>query len=86
MALLIPDLDMPNNCSECPLNYDQMYCNALEVSLIFTDRTRKKTWWDTGIDIDKRRLPDCPLMYVNKGQVASLALKDMLLKLTDDLK
>ena len=56
MSVLIKGMEMPKNCSGCPLNYDQMACKV----------TGTRWWSDTmvlmGFDSDKERLYDCPLI------------------------
>ena len=56
MSILIKGMEMPKNCSDCPLNYDQMACIVTGTG-----------WWsDTmvlmGFDSCKERLHDCPLI------------------------
>lgn len=56
MSILIKGMEMPKNCSDCPLNYDQMACIV----------TGTRWWSDTMVlmnfDSDKERLHDCPLV------------------------
>ena len=56
MSILIKGMEMPKNCNDCPLNYDQMACKV----------TGTRWWSDTmvlmGFDSDKERLHDCPLV------------------------
>lgn len=58
MSILIKDMEMPKNCNDCPLNYDQMACKV----------TGTRWWSDTmvlmGFDSDKERLYDCPLVEI----------------------
>ena len=58
MSILIQGMEMPKNCSGCPLNYDQMACKV----------TGTRWWSDTmvlmGFDSDKERLYDCPLVEI----------------------
>ena len=58
MSVFIKGLEMPQNCSDCPLNYDQMACKV----------TGTRWWSDTmvlmGFDSDKERLYDCPLVEI----------------------
>ena len=58
MSILIKGMEMPKNCSDCPLNYDQMACKV----------TGTRWWSDTmvlmGFDSDKERLYDCPLVKI----------------------
>lgn len=58
MSILIKDMDMPKNCSDCPLNYDQMSCSVTGTG-----------WWsDTMVLMDfdscKERLYNCPLVEI----------------------
>ena len=51
-------MEMPKNCQDCPLNYDQMAC--------IVTGTR---WWSDRMmlmdfDSEKERLYDCPLIEV----------------------
>ena len=60
-AILI--IDMPDNCYECPLCYDNIQCRVLEKGdLIYFDRDKVETWYNLGIDLCKQRLPHCPLV------------------------
>ena len=56
MSVIVKNMEMPKNCSGCPLNYDQMACKV----------TGTRWWSDTmvlmGFDSDKERLYDCPLI------------------------
>ena len=56
MSVLVRGMKMPANCSDCPLNYDQMMCIV----------TGTRWWSDTMVlmdfDSDKERLSDCPLV------------------------
>lgn len=55
-SILIKGMEMPKNCSDCPLNYDSMMCIV----------TGTRWWSDTMVlmnfDSDKERLHDCPLI------------------------
>lgn len=58
MSVLIKNMEMPTNCSDCPLNYDMMSCSVTG--------TR---WWSDKImlmdfDSDNERLYDCPLIEI----------------------
>ena len=57
-GVIVKGMEMPTNCSDCPLNYDQMSCIV----------TGTRWWSDTmvlmGFDSDKERLHDCPLIAV----------------------
>jgi len=56
LSVIVKSMEMPKNCSDCPLNYDQMSCIV----------TGTRWWSDTmvlmGFDSDKERLHDCPLI------------------------
>lgn len=58
MGIYLPNMEMPKNCNDCPLNYDQMACKV----------TGTRWWSDTmvlmGFDSDKERLYDCPLVEI----------------------
>ena len=58
MSVIVRGMEMPKNCSGCPLNYDQMACKV----------TGTRWWSDTmvlmGFDSDKERLYDCPLVEI----------------------
>ena len=58
MSIIIKGMEMPKNCNDCPLNYDQMACKV----------TGTRWWSDTmvlmGFDSDKERLYDCPLVEI----------------------
>ena len=58
MSVLIINMEMPTNCADCPLNYDQMACGVTGTG-----------WWSDSMvllnfDSDKERLHDCPLIEV----------------------
>ena len=56
MSVLIKGMQMPKNCSDCPLNYDMMSCMI----------TGTRWWSDTMVlmdfDCQESRLYDCPLV------------------------
>lgn len=56
MSVLIKGMQMPKNCSDCPLNYDMMSCVI----------TGTRWWSDTMVlmnfDYQESRLYDCPLV------------------------
>ena len=56
MSVIVKNMEMPKNCSDCPLNYDQMACKV----------TGTRWWSDTMVlmnfDSCKERLHDCPLI------------------------
>ena len=58
MSVLIKGMEMPTNCADCPLNYDQMTCAV----------TWTRWWSDSMVimnfDSDKERMPNCPLIEV----------------------
>lgn len=58
MSVLIKGMEMPTNCADCPLNYDQMACGV----------TGTRWWSDSMVmmnfDSDKERLPNCPLIEI----------------------
>lgn len=65
MSVLVRGMKMPTNCSDCPLNYDQMMCVV----------TGTRWWSDTMVlmnfDSDKERLHDCPLVEVKEGETVN---------------
>ena len=68
MALLIMGLDMPQSCSDCPCEYDNMRCQVTGESFFWMD----EGWGVPGkprndlFDFTKERLPSCPLAYVKE--------------------
>lgn len=58
MSILIKGMEMPTNCADCTLNYDQMACGV----------TGTRWWSDSMVmmnfDSDKERLPNCPLIEI----------------------
>lgn len=58
MSVLIKGMQIPKNCSDCPLNYDMMACIV----------TGTCFWSDTLMDFDcqESRLYDCPLVEIPK--------------------
>lgn len=61
MSVIVRGMGIPKNCSDCPLNYDQMACAV----------TGTPWWSDTMVlmnfDSDKERLYNCPLIEVAPG-------------------
>lgn len=61
MSVIVKGMEMPKNCTNCPLNYDQMACKV----------TGTRWWSDTMVlmnfDSDKERLYDCPLLEANES-------------------
>ena len=58
MSVIVKGMEMPKNCSDCPLNYDQMSCSVTGTG-----------WWsDTMVLMDfdscKERLHNCPLIDI----------------------
>ena len=58
MSILIKGMEMPKNCADCPLNYDQMACGVTGTG-----------WWSDSMvllnfDSAKERLQDCPLIEI----------------------
>lgn len=58
MSILIKGMEMPTNCADCPLNYDQMACGVTGTG-----------WWSDSMvllnfDSYKERLQDCPLISI----------------------
>ena len=51
MAILIPNVEFPKACIDCPLNYDMYYCTVRE----------KVHDWNKFTD---ERHPECPLIEV----------------------
>ena len=82
MSVLIKGMEMPKNCQDCPLNYDQMACKV----------TGTRWWSDTMVlmdfDSNKERLYDCPLIELPTphGRLidAEKLLIDHGLKLTEE--
>ena len=68
MSVLIKGMEMPTNCADCPLNYDQMACAV----------TWTRWWSDSMVimnfDSDNERMPNCPLIEVPTphGRLADL--------------
>ena len=58
MSVIVRGMEMPTNCADCPLNYDQMACAV----------TGTRWWSDSMVimnfDSDKERMPNCPLIEV----------------------
>ena len=58
MSVIVKNMEMPTNCSDCPLNYDQMACKV----------TGTRWWSDTmmlmNFDSENERLYDCPLVEI----------------------
>ena len=60
MALVIKGYnEMPKSCDDCPLNYDYIWCNALNFMDQGGDFWNEKAPKD--FDPLKGRLPNCPL-------------------------
>lgn len=58
MSVLIKDMEMPNNCSDCLLEYDQYRCQICGCNWYEQD------YIDIGFDANKDRLPECPLFQI----------------------
>ena len=58
MSVLIPGMEMPMSCAECPLCYDMVWCKLVA--------GEKGYMWHEGSEFDfsGERLPDCPLVEV----------------------
>ena len=56
MSVLIKGMEMPKNCSDCPLCYDMMECS---VSVIRFFKVKKQAF-----DFSTERHPNCPLVPV----------------------
>lgn len=50
--IAIKDMEMPNNCCDCPLNDHDAWCG--------------KTLSEFPYDFSKSRLPDCPLIDLSQ--------------------
>ena len=78
MSVLIKNMEMPTNCADCPLNYDQMACAV----------TWTRWWSDSMVimnfDSDKERMPNCPLIEVPTPH-GDLIDRDKLLNQVDDI-
>lgn len=55
MSVLIKGIEMPNNCSECNFEYDQMRCQVTGYNWY------DQEYLDIGFDPNIERLPECPL-------------------------
>ena len=68
MSILIKGMQMPENCSDCPLNYDMMSCSI----------TGTRWWSDTMVlmdfDCQESRLYDCPLVELPEASWQTLEL------------
>ena len=81
MSVIVRGMNMPKNCSDCPLNYDQMSCSVTGTG-----------WWsDTMVLMDfdscKERLHNCPLIDIPTphGRLGDLnALWDRMSKYSDN--
>ena len=57
--MILIDMDMPESCSDCQLLSEEVWCKITGASV-----------WQNGIDYNKERLPDCPIVaYMAKGGV-----------------
>lgn len=63
MAILIPNMDVPDNCIQCPCQQNRSKCVITNKGLIFNENGEYLP--STGIDPYKMRLPDCPLVQVD---------------------
>lgn len=59
MAILIPNMEMPETCSDCPLEYDSFMCRLTGTN--FFDKAK-----EVYADFTKERMPDCPLIDANE--------------------
>ena len=67
MAILIPNIDMPKSCSDCPLEYDCFVCRLTDTD--FCDNEYEEDWCET-------RMPDCPLIEIPDDAVKKMAIVD----------
>lgn len=49
--MIVLDIDMPKSCSECELLSEEVWCAITGTSV-----------WQNGIDYNKERLPNCPII------------------------
>lgn len=49
--MIVLDIEMPKSCSECELLSEEVWCAITGTSV-----------WQNGIDYNKERLPDCPII------------------------
>ena len=49
------NIEMPKSCSECPCQYDYIYCQA---------DTKLKMYCDESFDFLEQRHPKCPLVEI----------------------
>ena len=54
--IVIKNMNMPHDCAECFLNYDERFCRYTGISF----------WCDIpeGFKYEQMRLPECPLVEV----------------------
>lgn len=76
MSILIKGMQMPDNCSECQLEYDQMMCPI-------AGRWYEQSNLDIGFDPNKDRLPECPLVELPEHH-GRLIDADRLMRLYED--
>ena len=55
MAILIPNMEMPDTCADCLLEYDSMRCRALSEDFFGKEH----------FDFTVERLPNCPLREID---------------------
>ena len=58
MSVIIRSMAMPDNCSDCQLEYDQMMCSVCGCRWYDKDRI------DSGFNPITERLPECPLIAI----------------------
>ena len=52
MSVIVTGMDIPTNCSDCPIEYDMINCSVTDTRLDWSN-------------MDKKRLQDCPLKSVD---------------------
>ena len=80
MSILIPNMDFPQSCNDCPMNYDSIDCTAkFEISL----RNAEHEFL-----YEDKRHPDCPLIeYDADGTEAYIKnLQDTMAELVEELE
>lgn len=76
MAILIPNMEIPETCSDCSFQYDCIQCNITGTN--FWDKAK-----EVYFDFTRDRLPDCPLIEI-ADNTYFFSDKDKPLKITLD--
>lgn len=71
--ILIKDMQMPESCFDCEIQYDNMCCSVTGTSFWIDG---DPLHYDTKPDPNEERMPDCPLVEVEPYGIDGLLYKE----------